>query len=70
MYVNADEHQHQGSMDLDGTSYKIHIGVRKWYLYLRRIVLAQHHGLGRGILFDGLLNEQHHEHDESLGSQL
>ena len=70
MHEDDGEYQLRYSKDQGEISYKIHIGARKWYLYLRRIVLAQHHGLGRGILFDGLLNEQHHEHDESLGSQL
>ena len=56
MNANADEHLLQDSMDLDGTSYKIHISVRKWYLYLRCNVLTQHHVQGKGILSDGLLN--------------
>ena len=68
--MNADEYLLQGSMDLDGTSYKIHIGAQMLYLYLRCNVLTQHHALGRDIPFDGLLHGSHHEHDESLESQL
>ena len=68
--MNADEHLLQGSMDLGGTSYKIHIGVRKWYLYLRCNVLTLHHVQGRDILFDGFIHGLFHEHDESLESQL
>ena len=68
--MNADEHLLQGSMDLGGISCKIHIDVRKLYLYLRCNVLTQHHVQGRDILFDDLLHGLHHEHDESLGSQL
>ena len=56
MHVNAGEYQLQDSMDLGETTYKIHIGVRKWYPYLQYNVLALHHVQGIGILYDGVPN--------------
>ena len=70
MHANADEHLLQDSMDLGGTACKIHIGVRKWYLYLQCNVLTRHHAQGIGILFDDLLHGSLHEFDESQESQL
>ena len=68
--MNADEYLLQGSMDLDETSYMIHIDAQKLYLYLRCNVLTQRHALGRDIPFDGLFHGSHHEYDEFLESQL
>jgi hypothetical protein len=68
MHVNVDEHLLQDSMDLGGTACKIHIGVRKWYLYLQYNALTRHHVRGIGILFDGLFHGAHHEFDESQES--
>ena len=70
MHVNADEYRLQDSMDLGETTYKIHIGVRKWYLYLQCNVLTRHHAQGIGILSDDLLDGSLHEYDESPESQL